>query len=223
MEIFDAFLKFKNGAQRLYFSTRSPSSFNKNFMILYMYNLKIENNYQTSFRFIMYQRLILPPNYVQWFETFDEDADGYYAASLPRDYDFPLPDIPLTSEDEQYYDTIHSRQCLTDKLLIDEIVHGFNGNVSEYVPDVFLDRALEYANRFESPSEGKKENKLKLVRHAKNDDLGLRRLYAFWKSACRGKFTDDIRCITIMYTIQSMCNMWLIEHNSLAWQDFSYS
>ena len=85
----------------------------------------------------MYKRPILQPNYIQWFETYDEDTNVYCAATLPHGYDFPLPDTPLTSEDERRYNDIHSRQFLTDELFIDEIVHGFNGNIAEYVPDVF--------------------------------------------------------------------------------------
>jgi hypothetical protein len=164
-------------------------------------------------------RPVLPPNYIQWFETYDEDADGYYAANLPHGYDFPLLDPPLTTEDERRYNDIHSRQFTIDELFIDDIVHGFNGNITKYVPDVFLDRVLEYANRYELPSQGKKEGKLKLIRHAKNEDLSLRRLYSFWKSVCCGKFTDDIRCIVVMYTIQNMCGEWVRQHNSLAWHN----
>ena len=135
----------------------------------------------------------------------------------------PPPDDPPTEEESQHYETIFVRGLDDDTLYIDDLLTGFTTMYKHRVSDTFLELAIKYMTWSNHNIELDQEILNDLVRTATNDDIDLRRLYAFWMLRCHGKITNDIRCYVTLNTVHRLCIQWAVERrerkNSLLWKD----
>jgi hypothetical protein len=90
---------------------------------------------------------------------------------------------------------------------VDDILNGFSGDYSERVPDEFLKQVYRLRNQ-----SVRQIDIDKWIRISPNTDPILRRLYAFWKTKCEGKFIkSSIICFIITIAIDDLCRKWFKE------------
>lgn len=128
------------------------------------------------------------------------------ASFLSDSYDDPSIEQDEEQQMAYYMDILRNWETYTRPLYLftDKILNGFNGDYSERVPDEFLECVYKFRNEHVEQITIDK-----WVRLSSNTDPILRRLYAFWKAKCEGKFVKrSVRCFMVTMAIDDFNTKW---------------